>query len=202
MTTSTTGLLPAQQYLSAQSVGGPADRSLSALQRIIATCSLIVIVGSLTLAQAHRENAADPVEGAESVAIENAGVPVEIDGRPVLIIYAPIGGFTPQERAEGIQIRIIALGKRRDIAPDAIHAEDRGTWTEVMAGTDRIMGITAGDAKAAERTRPELAAEYTEIIRRVVKQYREDHTWRKILWGILYALLATAAVAGFLAFLF
>jgi small-conductance mechanosensitive channel len=172
------------------------------LQRIIATCSLIVIVGSLTLAQAQREKAGDPVEGAESVAIENAGVPVEIDGRPVLIIYAPIGGFTPQERAEGIQLRIIALGKRRDIAPDAIHAEDRGTWTEVMAGTDRIMGITAGDAKAAERTRPELAAEYTEIIRRVVKQFREDHTWRKILWGILYAFLATAAVAGFLAFLF
>src|SRR3981189_3088618 len=161
MTTSTTGLLPAQQYLSAQSVGGPADRWLSALQRIIATCSLIVIVGSLTLAQAQREHAGAPVEGAYSVAIENAGVPVEIDGRPVLVIYAPIGGFTPQERAEGIQHRIIALGKRRDTAPEAIHAEDRGTWTEVLAGTDRIMGITAGDAKGAERTRPELAAEYT-----------------------------------------
>jgi len=202
MTTSATGLLPAHQYLSAQTVGGPADRWLSALQRIVATCSLIVIGGSLTLAQVHRENAGDPMEGTDSVAIENAGVPVEIDGRPVLVIYAPIGGFTPQERAEGIQHRIIALGKRRDTAPEAIHAEDRGTWTEVLAGTDRIMGITAGDAKAAERTRPELAAEYTEIIRQVVKQYREDHTWRKILWGILYAFLATAAVAGLLAFLF
>jgi small-conductance mechanosensitive channel len=202
MTTSTAGLLPDHQYLSAQTVGRSADRWLSALQRIIATCSLIVIVGSLTLAQARRENAGDSIEGTESVAIENAGVPVEIDGRPVLVIYAPIGGFTPQERAEGIQLRIIALGKRWDIAPEAIQAEDRGTWTEVMAGTDRIMGITAGDAKAAERTRPELAAEYTEIIRHVVKQYREDHTWRKILWGILYALLATAAVAAFLGLLF
>jgi small-conductance mechanosensitive channel len=172
------------------------------LPRVIATCSLIVIVGSLALAQVQRENARDPMEGSESVAIENAGVPVSIDGRPVLVIYVPIGGFTVQERAEGIQQRIIALAKRRDTAPDAIHAEDRGTWTEVMAGTDRIMGITAGDAKAAERTRPELAAEYTEIIRRVVKQYREDHTWRKILWGILNALLATAAVAAFLALLF
>src|SRR6266576_160486 len=202
MTTYTTELLAAHQYLSAQTVGGPADRWLSAFQRIVATCSLIVIVGSLTLAQVHRENAGDPMEGTDSVAIENAGVPVEIDGRPVLVIYAPIGGFTPQERAEGIQHRIIALGKRRNTAPEAIHAEDRGAWTEVLAGTDRIMGITAGDAKGAERTRPELAAEYTEIIRQVVKQYREDHTWRKILWGILNALLATAAVAAFLALLF
>ena len=202
MTTSTTGLLPSHQYLSTQIVGGLADRWLSALQRIVATCSLIVIVGSLTLAQVHRENAGDPMEGTDSVAIENAGVPVEIDGRPVLVIYAPIGGFTPQERAEGIQHRIIALGKRRDTAPEAIHAEDRGTWTEVLAGTDRIMGITAGDAKAAERTRPELAAEYTEIIRQVVKQYREDHTWRQVLWGALYALLVTAGFVGLLALLF
>ena len=202
MTTSTTGLLPAHQYLSAQTVGGPADRWLSALQRIVATCSLIVIGGSLTLAQVHRENAGDPMEGTDSVAIENAGVPVEIDGRPVLVIYAPIGGFTPQERAEGIQHRIIALAKRRDTPPEAIHAEDRGTWTEVLAGTDRIMGITAGDAKAAERTRAELAAEYTEIIRQVVKQYREDHTWRQVLWGALYALLVTAGFVGLLALLF
>jgi small-conductance mechanosensitive channel len=202
MTTSTTGLLPAHQYLSAQTVGGSIDRWLSALQRIIATCSLIVIVGSLTLAQVHRENAGDPTEGTDSVAIENAGVPVEIDGRPVLVIYAPIGGFTPQERAEGIQRRIIALGKRRDTALEAIHSEDRGTWTELLAGSDRIMGVTAGDAKAAERTRPELAAEYTEIIRQVVKQYREDHTWRRVLWGALYALLVTAGFVGLLALLF
>lgn len=194
--------MSAYQHWSARILRGSADRWLSALPRVIATCSLIVIVGSLALAQVQRENARDPMEGSESVAIENAGVPVSIDGRPVLVIYVPIGGFTVQERAEGIQQRIIALAKRRDTAPDAIHAEDRGTWTEVMAGTDRIMGITAGDAKAAERTRPELAAEYTEIIRRVVKQYREDHTWRKILWGILNALLATAAVAAFLALLF
>jgi small-conductance mechanosensitive channel len=202
MTNSTTGLLPVHQYRSAQTVGGPTDRWLSVSRRIIVTCGLIVIVCSLTIAQAHRQNAGDPTEEVDSAAIENAGVPVEVDGRPVLVIYAPIGGFTPQERAQGIERRIIALGKRRDTALEAIHAEDRGTWTELMAGTDRIMGITAGDAKAAERTRPELAAEYTEIIRQVVKEYREEHTWRKILWGTLYALLTTAAVSGFLALLF
>src|SRR4051794_14600912 len=106
--TSATGLLPTHKYLSVQGVGVPADRWLSALKRVIITCSLIVIVGSLTFAQVHHDNADDPMEGTESVAIENAGVPVEIDGRPVLVIYAPIGGLTSQERAEGIQHRIIA----------------------------------------------------------------------------------------------
>jgi small-conductance mechanosensitive channel len=157
---------------------------------------------SLTLAQANRESRGGSPDATESIAIENPGVAVEIDGRPVLVVYAQIAGFTSQERAEAIQQRIVALAKRRDIAVEAIHAEDRGTWTEILAGAERIMGITAEDAKCAERTQPELAAEYTEVIRQVIKEYRADHTWPRVLWGALYAILATAGFAGFLALLF
>src|SRR5438046_10343702 len=132
MKTSTKGLGSAHQYWSARILRGPSDRWLSALPRVIATCGLIVIVGSVALAQAQRENARDPMEGSESVAIENAGVPVSIDGRPVLVIYAPIGGFTVKEGAEGIQQRIVALAKGRDTALDAIQGEDRGAWDEVV----------------------------------------------------------------------
>src|SRR5262249_18548815 len=98
----------------------------------------------------------------DPAAIENAGVPVEVDGRPVLLVYAPVGGFTAEARAEGIQQRIVSLGKRTDIGLEAIHAEERGVWTEILAGPERIMAITESDATAAERNRSELAAEYTE----------------------------------------
>jgi small-conductance mechanosensitive channel len=173
-------------------------------RRIKVACSMVLTVCSLALAlaQPKSENAGGPPAGADSIAIENAGVAVEIDGRSVLIVYAQIAGLTPQERAEAIQQRIVAVSKRRDIALEAIHAEDRGTWTEILAGAERIMGITEADAKAAERTRPELAAEYTEVIRYVVKQYREDHTWRHVLWGTLYAVLATFGFAGVLVVFF
>jgi hypothetical protein len=105
-------------------------------------------------------------------------------------------------RAEAIQQRIVVLAKRRDIPLDAIHADDRGVWTEILAGPERIMGITESDAKAAERRRPELAAEYTEVIRLVVKQYRAEHTWGHALWGAFYAVLATGGFAGLVVFLF
>ena len=127
--------------------------------------------------------------------IENTGAQVEIDGRPVLVVYARIGGFSAQERAEAIQQRIVALGNNRTVSVDSIHSESRGTWTEILAGTDRIMGITEEDARGAERDRAQLAAEYTEIIRQVVKQYREDHTVSRMLRGTLYAGLATVACA-------
>src|SRR5436309_2130834 len=201
MTTFIRGLLPAHPYFPPQQTFSVAGARSSGLRRIIATCSLVMLC-SLTLAQANRESTGGSPEATESIAIENPGVAVEIDGRPVLVVYAQIAGFTSQERAEAIQERIVALAKRRDIAVEAIHAEDRGTWTEILAGTERIMGITALDAKGAERSQPELAAEYTEVIRQVVKEYRADHAWRKVLWGALYAILATAGFAGFLALLF
>lgn len=142
----------------------------------------------------HRETAT----ASDSIAIENIGAPIEIDDRPILTIYSPVGNFTAQERAEAIQRRIIALSTRPQVGIESIHTEDRGAWTEILAGSDRIMGITENDARAAERPRAELAAEYAEIIRLVVKQYREDHTWRRFLFGALYAFLTTAGAGALL----
>jgi len=125
--------------------------------------------------------------------VGNGGEPVEIDGRPVLMVYARIGGFTAKERAEAIQHRIVSISKTRTLPIESIHSESRATWTEILAGNERIMGITDADAQGAERDRAQLAGEYTEIIREVVKQYRDDHTLRRLLWGVLYAVVATAA---------
>lgn len=174
-----------------------------ALRRAAAICCwLVSTVCPVTVAQAPGARLGNPERQADSAAIENAGAPVEVDGRPVLVVYARIGGFTPKERAELIERRIIALARKSGIAPETIHAVDRGPWTEILAGDDRLMGITDADADAAEKTRPELAAEYTEVIRQVVKQYRVDHTWPRVLWAALYTVLATAVLVGLLILLF
>jgi small-conductance mechanosensitive channel len=165
---------------------------------LIAACAAMVILCSAAFTQAAKGDSVGLAGAADSSAIENPGVPVEIDGRAVIFVYAQIAGFTPQERAEAIQQRIVALANKRSVALEAIHAEDRGTWTEILADNNRIMGLTEADAAAAERKRPELAAEYAEVIRQVVKQYREDHTWPHVLWGVLYAAVATGALVTLL----
>ena len=179
------------------------DRSrLLAPHRLIVACACVCFLCTVASPKSSSENAQDSSAIPDFVAIENNGAPVEIDGKPILLIYAPIGGFTPQERAEAIQQRIVALSGKRSVAIEAIHAEDRGAWTEILAGSDRIMGITEADAKAAERPRAEMAAEYTEVVRLVVKQYREDHTWRRYWRGVSFAVLATAVISGLLVALF
>jgi small-conductance mechanosensitive channel len=162
-------------------------------KRLIAICVFTLILASpVAHSRSGESTASEPVAGAE---IENTGAQIEIDERPILVVYARIGGFTAKERAEAIQQRIVTLSKNRTIPIEWIHSEPRGTWTEIIAGPDRIMAVTDEDARGAERDRAQLAAEYTEIIRQVVKQYREEHTLSRFLWGMLYAGLATVACA-------
>jgi small-conductance mechanosensitive channel len=198
MTTPKAPLSSALRRLSLQFIYRKAGAGSDAARRLIAACVLVCILCPAAFTQASKENSGGSAGATDSNAIENPGVPVEIDGRSVLFVYANIAGITPQERAEGIQQRIVALAKRRTIGPETIRAEDRGTWTEILGGDERIMGITEADAAAAERKRQDLAVEYTETIRLVVKQYREDHTWRRILWGALYTALATVGLVGLL----
>ena len=165
---------------SGELVAAPHPKGLRSIGRGIVVYGFLCICVATCLAMSEDEKGRGSGEGVE-VAVENAGAPVEVDGRPILLIYARIGGFTPQERAEAITQRITSLGKNRSIPVESIHAENRGTWTEILAGKDRIMGITEADALGAERGRADLASEYTEIIRQVVKQYRDDHTLARII---------------------
>jgi len=201
MTTPIARLFPACQILLLEDAAID-NRFRAAVRRLRTAFACVVFLCALAIPLRARENTRDSSADIDSVVIETPGAPVEIDGRPILLVYAPIGGFTPQERAEGIQKRIISLGDRRGVAIEAIHAEDRGTWSEILAGSDRIMAITDADAKAAEHTRWELALEYAEVTREVVKQYREDHTWQHFLWGSLYAALATGSFVGLVISLF
>jgi hypothetical protein len=54
------------------------------------------------------------------------------------------------------------------------------------------MAVTEDDAMAAGRPRAQLSAEYAEIIRHTVTIYRQEHTWRSLLHGLLFSVIATA----------
>ena len=171
----------------------------SLLIGVIVSVALVVVARGMPASQT-TSTATDSV--ADSVAIENSGVAVEVDGRPILRIYAPVAGISPQERAEAIEARIVSLAKGKTVAVEDIHADNRGTWTEIIAGNNRIMGITEADAAAAEMSRAELANEYREIIRQVIKQYREEHTLRHLVAGIARVLGTTCIFVGVLVGLF
>ena len=120
--------------------------------------------------------------------------PVEIDGRPVLTVYAPLAGVSPEERAKTIRDRILRFARDRGLSVDTIHTDDRGPWTEIRAGEDTIMAVTESDGAAVGRSRAQLGDEYAEVIRRAVNLYRKEHTLPALLRGLLYTLFATVAL--------
>ena len=182
----------AQRTASVQQSAEQTALCLTRIGRVLVVYGLAFIIAATCAVFSHAEES----EGSErnpEVAAGSMGAAVEVDGRPILLVYARIGGFTPKERAEAIGQRIISVAENKGIPVESIHVENRGAWTEILAGKDRIMGITEADATGAERQRIDLATEYTEIIRQVVSQYRDEHTARHLIWGTVYAVLATAA---------
>ena len=164
------------------------------IRRTSYSLAMAFILYASLLVQTRDAKAQNPQAEEDTIAIENSGVPVEIDGRPILVVYASIAGITPQERAQAIQQRILTLARRKDVPLTEIRIEDRGTWSEIVGAGERIMGVTKTDAQGAERDRVELAAEYAEVIRQAIRQYRSEHTWRNLLLGASYTALATLGV--------
>jgi small-conductance mechanosensitive channel len=179
------------------------SNSLNVIARVFLACAIACgLCASVFVQQPSHEAAGVAAPTASEVNPDASAAPVEIDGRTVLSVYSAVGGFTPEERAAHIRGRILDIAQRPDIQITLIHTEERGAWTEILAGEQLIMGVTEYDARIVGRPRAQLAAEYAEIIRQVVKQYRQDHTWRNTLRAAGYSALATSGLFLLLIILF
>ena len=117
---------------------------------------------------------------------------VVIEGRgPILTVYETVAGRTPEERARAIEQRIIAAANDHGASTAAVRLEPHPGWTEITLGGRTIMAVTDGDARMAGQPREKLAAEYAENIARAIPMYRQEHSWRMILRGVLHTVLAT-----------
>ena len=171
-------------------------RTLSYLKLAFLVCLLLGTFSGLSPAQ---ETSRNPTSNAAQPTVELAPpeynpAPVEIDERPMFLVYASIGGQSPEERASSIKQRILDFARQRDALISSVHIEDRGPWTEILAGDNPIMGVSEYDARIAGRPRNDLAAEYAEIIRRTVMVYRQVHTWGNLVRAWIYTAAASAGL--------
>ena len=152
------------------------------------------MVGALSVSSSARHANQELGSDDGQTATAASSAPVEIDGRSIFLVHSSIGGLSAEERAETIEQRIVNIARRNEIRVEEIHAEDRGAWTEILAGNGVVLGVTENDARAAGRSRAQLGAEYAEIIRRTVATFRQEHTWRALLRGVIACVIATAGL--------
>lgn len=119
---------------------------------------------------------------------------VVLSGEPLFEIKARISSFSAEVRAQAISQRIEAFAEDSSIPIDSLKLEDKEDETDIIDGDKIILSLVDADAKVAQKSRQELAAEYFNKIKDSVQRYRDSRSLRNILFGVLYAFLATIAL--------
>ena len=109
--------------------------------------------------------------------------------------------ISSEDRARGIAGRIKKVADDLTVRSNAIITDDTDISTDVVAADQIILSVTDKDASVVGRTRQDLAADYAEKIRTTIEQYRVEYSRKSILYGSLYAFIATVACVALL-FLF
>ncbi len=123
-----------------------------------------------------------------------SGSSVVLSGEPLFEIKAKIGSFSPEDRAKAVSQRLEAFAEDASLPINFLKLENQSDQTIVLAGDKTVLALVDADAKATNKSRQELTAEYLSKIKVSVQTYRESRSTKSLLFGGLYAFLATIAL--------
>lgn len=155
----------------------------------------LIIFGLLLLA-----TEAQLFAGQEKAAVKNAAqpptaqAPVTLDKKFLFQVRERIYSFTPTDRARTISEKIARLAKDPLFRTDSITTANTEASTDIVTGDMIIMSVTDRDAIGEAKTRQETAQGYARIIREAIETHNREYSANAILFGALYALIATAVL--------
>lgn len=163
---------------------------------ILRICSLLTLVllafppAEAWPVAAGQEKAAGTQAAPSSVAQS----PVVVDGRTLFMVRERIFSFSPSDRAKAISGKLDKLLKDPLFRTDSIVTAETETATDIVAGDMIVMSVTDRDALAEGRSRQETAREYVRQIRSAIEDHNREYSLNGILFGALYAFIATAVL--------
>lgn len=142
----------------------------SCLGRCLFLCCMLLFP-SVSLAQV---SAPLPHFSMETSARQIHEAPVVYLGETLFVLYEKVGSFTPQQRAQAIQVRL------EHIANNPFSNFNVMTTITTEHGTDMaldglvLLTVTDGDARPLSRSRQDLAQEYTGRLRNVLSRGQQE----------------------------
>lgn len=137
------------------------------------------------------------VQWAQSPTIHTASAslptkaPVTLGGETLFTIQTPASTASVAVRAQRISDRIGTLANNEAIEPSAIQAKEVDWATLIFAEDLVIMTVTDQDAEAADRSRQDLAEDYTAAIQVGITQYRTERSAEYLAWAGTIAAIST-----------
>jgi small-conductance mechanosensitive channel len=105
-------------------------------------------------------------------------------------------------RADSIAERIKRLAEDPYLSIDSITVVSDELSSDVTAGDKIVVSVLDPDVAGEGVSRQERAARLADKVRASIIKYREAHSLSNLLYGLLFALMATALLAAFISVLF
>jgi small-conductance mechanosensitive channel len=137
---------------------------------------------------------AKPSPAAVQAPEKDPPAPVVVEGKTVFTIRETVLSATPEERAKEITRRIEGLLKNRTLRPDAVKVSEDDMAAIITAEGVVLLRVFDRDAAAEGVTRQALAERYVEAIRAAIEAHNVAFSFRSLLFGAIYAVVATAVL--------
>ena len=137
---------------------------------------------------------AKPSPAAVQAPEKDPPAPVVVEGKTVFTIRETVLSATPEERAKEITRRIEGLLKNRTLRPDAVKVSEDDMAAIITAEGVVLLRVFDRDAAAEGVTRQALAERYVEAIRAAIEAHNVAFSFRSLLFGAIFAVVATAVL--------
>ena len=134
--------------------------------------------------------AQEAASNTEAGRITAHGKPIVFDNKTIFIVE-DIPGYSAQERVRTVTSRINAIAEDPHIDTASISTSAfQQPMTLISAGSELLMVVFEEDAKAAGLSRQELASDWSRKLSAAIETYRQEHTMKWIMTGVMKSLIA------------
>jgi small-conductance mechanosensitive channel len=152
---------------------------------------LIVMCVAVLFVLTGMSYAQEAVSNTEARRISTPGQPI-VFGSKTIFNVNNIQGYSAQERARTITNRINTVAGNLLIDTTSIKTSTYDQpITLISAGNELLMVVFEEDAKAAGLSRHELASDWSARLSAAIGTYRQEHTMKWIMAGVVTSLIAT-----------
>lgn len=117
------------------------------------------------------------------------GVPVIIMADTLFSLYAPLGGETPEQRAEDISRTVMQIGKSFRTTTDSVRVFESDFSSDIMVGEVVLMHVSDLDGLMSGKPRRELAQEMAVALSSKIDELQDHYGLKAKLRGLAMALV-------------
>jgi len=141
---------------------------------------------------------AQPKESSTEIKATNEQ-PVILGDKILFYLPTEAEGIKVAKRAEDISKRIKTIADSTRVKVDSITTIDlKSPMSFIVAGDKMLMAVVDHDVTSKGKSRQQVAAEYSQVIRAAIEKYRKDRSLKQLIYSVFYTFLATIALIAIL----